>query len=186
MTGRFRLRQVALALRAGAIVAYPTEAVYGLGCDPHDRQAFYRLLALKRRPDSKGVILIAADTAQLAAYLGPISADIAARLHASWPGPVTWIAPASPQVPEWLTGGRDTIAVRVTAHPIAAALCRAFGGPLVSTSANRSGSPPARSALRTRMLFGTGVDFVIGGPTGGLTRPTAIYDARSGKVIRPG
>lgn len=186
MASRFRLRQLARLLRAGAVIGYPTEGVYGLGCDPHNQEAVYRLLALKRRPDSKGVILIAADISQLSPLLGTIPAAIAARLRASWPGPVTWVVPASPRVPEWISGGRDSIAVRVTAHPPAAALCRAFGGALVSTSANRSGRPPARSALRTRLLFGTGLDAVLSGATGGLSRPTAIYDARSGGVIRAG
>ncbi len=151
-----------------------------------NQQAFARLLALKRRPDSKGVILIAADESQLAPFLGPIDPAMGARVRASWPGPVTWLMPASEQVPRWIVGRHDTLAVRVTAHPIAAALCRAFGGALVSTSANRSGRPPARSALRTRLLFGADIDLVVSGPLGGQARPTAIIDARDGRVIRAG
>ncbi|MDN5848900.1 MAG: Sua5/YciO/YrdC/YwlC family protein, partial [Nitrococcus sp.] len=108
----------------------------------------------------------------------------AARMTASWPGPVTWVLPAAAEVPAWLTGNRETIAVRVTAHPIAAALCRAFGGALVSTSANRSGSVPARTALRTRLLFGPRLDAVVPGRVGALDRPTRIIDVRSGAVLR--
>lgn len=181
-----KLRLVGQCLRRGGVIAYPTEAVYGLGCDPLNEHAFRRLLLLKRRPDSKGVILIAAEEAQIEPYLGEIAPDIRRRLSSSWPGPVTWVVPAAESVPRWLTGGRDTLAVRVTNHPIAAGICRAFGGAIVSTSANRSGQPPARSALRVRKLFGEQLDAVIGGPTGGLARPTAIFDARSGRCLRPG
>lgn len=167
-------------------MAYPTEAVYGLGCNPLDPDAFERLLALKQRPDRKGVILIAGDEAQLAPYLGPVDPEVRARVRASWPGPVTWLMPAGPDVPGWLTGYRDTIAVRVTDHPVAAALCRTFGGALVSTSANRSGAPPARSALRTRLLFGADLAVVLSGPLGTRDRPTAIIEASSGRVLRAG
>jgi len=182
--GETPIQSAAQRLRAGGIVAYPTEAVYGLGCDPLNQAAFDRLLALKGRPGAKGVILIAADEAQLTPFMGPLTDSIRARLRQTWPGPVTWIVPTAASVPAWLTGGRDTIAVRVTAHPLAAALCQAFGGALVSTSANRSGEPPARSVEEVQQLFGEQLDAVVAGPLGGLVRPTKICDARTGAVIR--
>jgi L-threonylcarbamoyladenylate synthase len=171
-------------LQAGGVIAYPTEAVYGLGCDPRNQAAFSRLLALKGRPEAKGVILIAADEAQLTPYMAPLPDAILARLRRSWPGPVTWIVPAAVGTPAWLTGGRDTIAVRVTAHPPAAALCRAFGGALVSTSANRSDQPPARTKAELQRIFGDALDMIVPGPLGGLTQPTRICDARTGAIIR--
>ena len=177
-------RQAALALAAGGVVGYPTEAVYGLGCDPLDPMAFARLLALKGRALHKGVILIASDREQLAPYLAPMSPEQRAELDATWPGPVTWLIRAQPWVPRWLTGGRDTLAVRVTGHPLAAALCDEFAGPIVSTSANRSGSPPARTALRTRFLFGNRLDHIVAGPTGGRKQPSQIRDLASGALIR--
>lgn len=179
------IERAAQCLQTGGIVAYPTEAVYGLGCDPLNPAAFARLLALKQRPDAKGVILIAADEAQLAPFMAPLPAAMAATVRDSWPGPVTWIVPARDGVPPWLTGGRDSIAVRVTAHPLAAALCRVFGGALVSTSANRSGGRPARTALRVRQIFADELDDIVVGPLGGLARPTTIRDARTGALIRP-
>lgn len=166
------------------MVAYPTEAVYGLGCDPLNEAAFARLLALKQRPGDKGVILIAAEEGQLRPYLGDLPEPMLQRLRQTWPGPVTWIVPTAPAAPGWLTGRRDTIAVRVTAHPLAAALCRAFGGALVSTSANRSGEEPARSAAAVQQLFGDQLDAILDGPLGGLERPTRICDARTGAIIR--
>jgi L-threonylcarbamoyladenylate synthase len=181
----FRLRETARAIRRGAVVAYPTEAVYGLGCNPLDGEAVHRLLAIKGRAVSKGVILIAADFQQLRPYLAPLSGAQLRTVLAAWPGPVTWVLPAAPALPSWLTGGRDTLAVRVTAHPLAAALCRAAGMPLVSTSANASGRPPARNALQARLRC-PGVDRVLAGPTGGRARPTEIRDLASGRQLRTG
>ena len=172
------------ALRAGGIVAYPTEAVYGLGCDPDNPHALRRLLRLKGRDASRGLILIAADFASLAPYLGQLEPRFLDRALASWPGPVTWILPAADGVPALLTGGRDAIAVRVTAHGPVITLCQAWGGPLVSTSANPSGSPPARDAAQVKAYFGDRLDCVLDGPTGGLDQPSRIYDGQSGKRLR--
>ena len=182
----FQLRRAAQVLHAGGVIAYPTEAVYGLGCDPLDPDAVHRLLALKGRAAAKGVILIAADLDQLAPYLAPVDPEARERAEASWPGPVTWVWPARPEVPAWLTGGRDTLAVRVTDHAPSAALCHAFGGPLVSTSANRAGRAPARSPLDVRCAFPRGVDLIVHGPLGGRGRVSAIRDVRTGAVLRAG
>ena len=182
----WRLRRAARVLRAGGVVAYPTEAVYGLGCDPFDASAVQRVLALKRRAPDRGLIVIAADAEALRPLLLPQPAAVMAPVLESWPGPSTWLLPAAPGVPVWITGGRECVAVRVTAHPLAAGLARAFGGPLVSTSANRSGRPAARTALKARRIFGGGVDYYLGGATGGAARPSLIRDARDGRVVRAG
>ena len=131
-----------------------------------------------RRLTAKGLILIASDFRQLAAYLQPLGANPRRRVLATWPGPVTWLLPARPETPWWLTGKHGTLAVRVTAHPLAAALCAAAGGALVSTSANPSGLRPARSALRVRRMFGNGVDFILHGATGGRRGPRPTADRR--------
>mgnify|MGYP000950678995 FL=1 len=181
---RLRLRAVARAVQAGGIVAYPTEAVYGLGCDPRNEPAVRRLLALKHRPMHKGLILIAADFAQLAPFLQPLSPADHAQLAATWPGPYTWLISARPDTPRWLRGRHDTLVVRVTAHPLAAALCRACGHALVSTSANFSGRPPARTALAVRRQLGRSIDALLAGLTGGAAKPTEIRDLRSGQRVR--
>jgi len=180
-------QRIALAVHwiaRGGLVAYPTEAVYGLGCDPRDRDAVGRLLALKARPEAKGLILIAAQWGQLEPYVRPLGPERMAIIHASWPGPVTWLLPARCDTPRWLTGEHQTLAVRVTAHPLAAALCARWGGPLVSTSANRAGRPPARSALAARLALGDGVDYILAGPCGGSPRPSSIRDGATGAVLR--
>lgn len=176
----------AALLRRGGVVAYPTEAVWGLGCDPFDEAAVLRLLAIKQRPVDKGVILIAGALAHFDGLLDWEALQPAQRQAVldSWPGPNTWIVPTTARVPRWITGSHDGVAVRVSAHPDVIALCAAFGGPLVSTSANLAGEPPAfsREALDARVL--ARVDGVGAGETGGLASPTAIRDARTGARIR--
>jgi L-threonylcarbamoyladenylate synthase len=171
---------------AGGVIAYPTEAVYGLGCDPLAGAAIERILAMKSRDAGKGFILIASQLEQLLPFLAPMDKSLRGKLEASWPGPVTWIVPAAETVPDWITGGRDTLAVRVTAHPVARALCELTGMALISTSANLSGHPAARSALQVRARLGAEVDYIVPGRTGPRRNPTEIRDARSGKILRAG
>ena len=189
MTARYALAEceaAAALLHAGGVLAYPTEAVYGLGCDPHDRKAFERLFALKQRPPTQGVLLIAADFAQVERYidLAQVPSEVLEQVRASWPGPNTWIFPRTAVVPAWVAGAHAGIALRVTAHAPAAALCRAYGGALVSTSANPHGSPPARSAQMALDYFGDALEGVLDAPLGGQERPTVIRDALSGAIIR--
>lgn len=184
MTSPFNLRRAARVFHAGGLLAYPTEAVFGLGCDPLNPDAVRRLLALKQRPEQKGLILIGADFGQLRPFVEPLGEAQMAPLLASWPGPNTWLLPAAHGLPRWLRGSHATLAVRVTDHPVAAALCRACASPLVSTSANLSGHPPARSALKVRMALGGRIDRIVNAPCGGATRPSTIRDAVSGCIIR--
>ncbi|HSG65695.1 MAG TPA: L-threonylcarbamoyladenylate synthase, partial [Gammaproteobacteria bacterium] len=148
------MRIASCALARGGIVAYPTEGVYGLGCLPTEVAAIARLLAIKRRSWRKGLPLIAASIAELAPFVELPADGLRAEIEASWPGPVTWVLPARPGVPVLLTGGRRTLAVRVTGHPLAAALCKQARSALVSTSANRSGRPPLLTPLAVRRALG--------------------------------
>lgn len=170
-------------LQRGGVIAYPTESCYGLGCDPMNRHAVQRVLKLKKRSPSKGLILIAAHQAQLRPYLAAISPELATRMRSRWPGPHTWLVPASNRCPATLRGAHDSVAVRVTAHRGAAQLCRSAGMALVSTSANLSGGKPAKSAEECQRLFGKRV-LVIPGPIGARRRPSTIQDLVSGKIIR--
>ena len=186
MAATFTVGQAVAALRRGGLIAYPTEAVWGLGCDPFDAAAVQRLFDAKQRPQAKGLILIAASLAQLESLvdLDALPAERRANVLASWPGPHTWTVPARAAVPERIRGEHATLAVRVTAHPVAAALCEGFGGPIVSTSANLAGEPPPRQRadLDPRVL--AAIDGVVDGATGGLERPTPIRDAHSGHPLR--
>jgi L-threonylcarbamoyladenylate synthase len=178
--------EAAIVLRAGGVVAYPTEAVWGLGCDPFDEDAVLRLLAVKQRPVDKGLILIAASIAQLdgLADWDALPGQRRGEVLASWPGPHTWIVPAAARVPRWITGVHEGVAVRVSAHPAVVALCEAFGGALVSTSANRAAAPPPRKAADLDAELLSAIDGCVSGETGDLARPTPIRDARSGAEIR--
>lgn len=180
----WQLQNAARCVRAGGVIAYPTEAVFGLGCDPANKDAVMRLLALKRRPADKGLILIASDWQQLQPWLQTVPDAWYRRMDATWPGPTTWLVPAALDCPGWLTGGRDTLAVRVTAHPVVRELCENLGYAIVSTSANRSGQMPARSLLGVRLRFGEQLDFVLPGPLGKLSKPTQIRDLATDAVIR--
>src|SRR6185437_6963664 len=183
---RFDSGQVEAAaklLHAGGVLAYPTEAVFGLGCDPDNRTAFEKIFALKQRRPEQGVLLIAASFAQIADWIDA-PPDAIARAMATWPGAHTWIFPRSPRVPEWIAGGHSGVALRVTAHETAAALCRALGKPVVYTSANIHGQPPARSAGECETVFGPALDGILQGETAGLSRPTSIADALTGAIIR--
>ncbi len=162
----------------------PLSAATFHSCEPLNPHACRRILALKRRAAAKGFILIAAEFAQVEPFLAPVPRAKLAPVLKSWPGAVTWLLPAASWVPRHLTGGRKTLAVRVTAHPLASALCARYGGPIVSTSANASGRRPARSALQVQRQFGQKVDYVLAGELGGLRGPTPIRDLASGKAVR--
>lgn len=178
-----RLHRAARIVRDGGVIAYPTEAVFGLGCDPANEAAVRRIIAIKGRSTRAGLILIADCESRLHGWIAP---GAGGRLTAIEDKPITWVVPAGPRANPLVTGGRRSVAVRVTRHAIAAALCRAAGRPLVSTSANFHGRPPARSALAVHRQLGELVDYVLAGATGGARRPSEIRDARTGAVLRRG
>ena len=169
-------------LNQGGIVAYATEYCFGLGCDPHNCNAVYRLLRIKRRPISKGLIVIGADIGQFTPYVERFPREVLA----TWPGPHTWLLTPCPGVPRWITGHHARIAVRVTAHPQAAALCRTVGMAIVSTSANRTRESPVRNCREVLRRFGNDVDYVLRGRVGDAPAPTPIRDAITGDLVRCG
>ena len=180
------IAEAAIALKNAGVIAYPTEAVWGLGCDPFDEAAVARLLAIKQRPVDKGLILIAANLEQFDGLLDwdALPTDRSEAVYASWPGAHTWIVPATGRVPYWITGAHDGVAVRVSAHPLVVGLCAAFGRPLVSTSANLAGEVPAftRGQLDPELI--RQLDGICEGETGGLAAATPIRDARTGTQLR--
>ncbi|SHI23576.1 L-threonylcarbamoyladenylate synthase [Ferrimonas marina] len=186
MSRSLTVAEAALQLRQGGVIAYPTEAVFGLGCDPNNETAVRQLLAIKQRPEEKGLILVAASYGQLLPFIDDAQLSQQQRDTAlsQWPGPVTWLMPVKSRTPRWLTGQFDTLAVRVSAHPIVADLCAAFGGPIVSTSANLTGEPPALTGEEAMLRLGDHIQGVVIGQTGQQSSPSTILDARTGKVIR--
>mgnify|MGYP000007508728 CR=1 FL=1 len=181
---RIQIDTAVQALQQGQVIAYPTEAVWGLGCDPDQQAAFEQILTLKQRPIEKGVILIAASVEQVEPFLAGLTPEQRQTVLSSWPAPLTWLVPLTPAVPTWISGQHDRVAVRVSSHPIVTAICEAFGGVIVSTSANPAGLDSARSADEVMQYFGQTVPCTIG-EVGNATRPSTIKDAVTGMVIRP-
>ena len=165
-------------------IAYPTEAVYGLGCDPFNEKSVLRLLEFKKRSVDKGLILIAASWEQIKNLSAPVDKKLLAKALATWPGPVTWLFPAAKTVPPWIHGKYKTVALRITAHPLAKALCATYGGPIVSTSANLEGDKATTTYTATKKQFAQKIDFIVPGEVGGLPKPTIICDVLSGEIIR--
>ena len=183
MVSSWRVQQMAQVVRRGGVIAYPTEAVWGLGCDPWDSTAVFRLLELKQRPMSKGLILVADNIRQFDFLLAGLPQIWQDQLASTWPGPTTWLVPHQNRLPEWITGGHPGVAIRVSDHPLVRDLC-ALTGPLVSTSANPSGRPPALSRLRIEQYFAGQLDGVLDGRLGGRKNPSQIRDLLSGAQVR--
>lgn len=172
-------------LQAEQVIAYPTESIYGLGCDPDSEAAVKQLLHLKHRSITKGLILIAGTYAQLQPYINEnaLTETQKAAVMTTWPGAVTWVFPKNKTTPTYLTGKFDTLAVRVTQHPVVKVLCAHYGKPLVSTSANCSGDTPCRSPEHVAECFGE-IFPIVEGCLGENAQPSQIRDSRTGKIIR--
>lgn len=175
-----------LRLQAGEIIAYPTEAVYGLGCDPLNESAVRRILALKDRPESAGFVLIASDMQQIKPWIAETPPELLEQALKTWPGPVTWLFPRAEHVPDFVAGAHKTIAVRITAHPASRALCQAFGSAVISSSANHSAEAPARSQQQVEAYFAGQIAGTLEGDLGQGDKPSEIRDLLSGAVIRRG
>lgn len=165
----------------GGVIAYPTEGVWGLGCDPANPHAVLRILSLKQREMHKGLIVITDSVARLSNFVSelPCESDLVKSEQ-----PITWLLPHGGFAPDWVTGGRDTLAVRVSSHPVVTELCRLSGTALVSTSANPSGKHPAKTALRIRSYFGNLIDVIVPGDLGSQDGASEIRDFNTGKVLR--
>lgn len=169
-------------VQGGEVIAYPTEAVYGLGCDPFNQQAVEDLLALKKRAASKGLIVLVSDWKQVWPLIADVPESTLDAVRKTWPGPVTWIFPKSDAVPAWLSGEHASIAIRMTAHPVARALC-AYA-PIVSTSANVTGTEPADNINVLDSVFLDGVAGVVVGELGGDLTPSEMYNVLDGMRLR--
>lgn len=170
-------------LLGGGVVTMPTDGVFGLSCMPDDPDAILRLLAIKRRDPSKGLILIGSSRQQFAAWLDPSVPSIPESDPAQ---PITWLVKAAVGVSPLLRGRHPSLAVRITQNPIALALCNTVSSPLVSTSANLAGETTARNRFVLRRKFAGCVDYIVPGDCGPASGPSEIRKLQTGEVIRPG
>lgn len=184
MLTKAELLQIKKIISAGGIIAYPTEAVYGLGCDPFNEKALAQLLKIKQRPATKGFIIIVSSWQQMQALVQPLDAKLLEKVYSTWPGPVTWLFPVLPNISQQLRGNHDRIAIRMTAHPIAKQICHFLDMAIISTSANISQQPPLTTAKQVKQCFGDKIDHIVAGPVGNLAKPTVIRDVISGETIR--
>ena len=183
MTSRFSLALASRHIHAGGIIAYPTESVIGLGCDPLNENAVNKILSLKNRSVDKGLILISGHLEQLLPFIN-ITEKQFEKLNKTRSKPLTWLVEASPLTPLWITGRHQKVAIRITEHQLARQLCQVTGYPLVSTSANASGHQPAKTLLRTRQYFSDHIDFYLPGNIDGFNKPSEIRDLDSDLIIR--
>lgn len=181
----WRMKLIAQRLLQGAVIAYPTEGVWGLGCLPPNKEAVARILDLKQRSWEQGLILVASTIEQFEPYLQAITSSQRETLLAAWPGLVTFVVPDGGVAPEWIRGKHDGVALRVSDHPVIAGICNQLGAPIVSTSANPGGKPPARSTLRLRQYFPEGIDFIVPGELGSAPGASEIRLLETGEVLRP-
>ena len=183
------ISEAAQLLKQGQVLAYPTEAVWGLGCDPFNQQAFQNILELKHRPIEKGVILLAGHLGQVEHLLQSLAPKIRKQVIDSWTDRVpteratTWLLPADEHIPIWIKGQHPLVAVRVTTHPLCVKLCNAFGGFIVSTSANPAGLNPAQNLEQAQGYFGPSLNY-LEGDLGLSQEPSRILNALTGEVIR--
>ncbi|MCU7837299.1 MAG: threonylcarbamoyl-AMP synthase [gamma proteobacterium symbiont of Taylorina sp.] len=178
------MRHAAHILSQGGIIAYPTEAVFGLGCLADNTQAINRLLKLKHRPVDKGLILLASEFSQFEPYIDSVDDNILRKIQTSWPGSTTWIVPAPAQTSSLIRGQFHSVAVRISAHPVVMALCRQCRSPLISTSANISGQNMTYCTADVRLQFDNQLDYILDAPLGGNDKPSIIKDALTDQIIR--
>lgn len=179
------LNEIITTLKQGGVIAYPTEGVFGLGCDPFNAAAVQKVLTIKQRSPQKGLILVAENWESVAELTAPVEESKLAKALATWPGAFTWVFPTAPAAPKWITGDFSSIALRVSAHPVVKAICAAFSGPIVSTSANREGEAPARDVATLQQYFAEVEGLLlVAGELGGANKPTPIKDVLTGSEIR--
>ncbi|WP_094751340.1 Sua5/YciO/YrdC/YwlC family protein [Psychromonas sp. CD1] len=182
------LTNALITLKNQGVIAYPTESVFGLGCDPDSEVALNKILQIKQRSAHKGLILIAANSEQLQNYadFSQLNEIQITRIQSTWPGPVTWIVPAKSTLHPLITGHFKSVAVRVSAHPLVSELCLMFNKPIISTSANLSGLEACQTATQVEEMFLNSplLGTILRASVGKSDSPSKIYDALSGERLR--
>ncbi len=178
------INQAVQTIIGGGVLVYPTEGVWGIGCDYRDQDAVNKVLRLKQRQVSKGLVLIASHIQQVLPLIRPEQSADLARALKTWPGHFTWVFPKTELVPAWISGDFDTVAVRVSAHPVVKSLCDQLGMPMVSTSANVSGEAEAADCQTLKTTWGQAVDYYLDRPLGQASGSSQIRLAADGELIR--
>jgi L-threonylcarbamoyladenylate synthase len=179
------IHRLSKAVENGAVIAYPTDTIWGFGCHPRLASSVIKILDIKQRPVTKGLILLSSQLEYCAPYIDPnLLSEQTDLIKPGDKKPTTWLVPAAESCPIWLRGRFPTIALRITSHPFIDAICDQMKSPLVSTSANRHRRSTVRSALQARRQFGEELDFVVTGFNTGTNRASEIKLLVSGEVVR--
>jgi L-threonylcarbamoyladenylate synthase len=182
-----RVKHATRILRAGGVVVYPTETLYGLGADAGNAAALQRLVELKGREPGKPIAVLIGNVRMLGAVVADIPPLAEALMRRFWPGPLTIVLPARASLSPVLTGGGDGIGVRLSRHPMATALVRCLGQPVTAPSANPAGQPPPRRIEEARIYFGSRVDFYLdAGCLAGEPASTVVDVRGELRVVRRG
>lgn len=176
--------EIAQIIRNGGVVAYPTEAVWGLGCDPYNELAVQRILALKSRPVEKGLILVVGSADQLSPWQPTLTPEQFERLTSKTDHPTSWVVPDQTITPEWVRGAHQSVAIRLSLHHPVEALCQAYQGAIVSTSANPSGLEPAKSKDEVIAYFNEKIDAIYDESLGTQSKPSHVLDLITGQQFR--
>ena len=178
---KFYFKRLSQIIHAGGVIAYPTESVYGFGCDPLNKTAVKRILKIKQRSVNKGLIIVAADIKQIKPWVQNIPATIWQKVVNSYA--TNWVLPKSDLVPYWVSGDHQTVVVRISQHQIVQDICKYLGQPIISTSANVASRIELTSCIKVRKQFGKHLDFIVAGKVGGLA-PCRIIDPLNNLVLR--
>ena len=183
-----RVDKAVEVLRAGGVAAIPTDTVYGLAAHALDAAAVAKVFAVKGRPPGMALPLLLADMTDLSQCCVDVPASARRLADAFWPGPLTLVLRRSDAVPAAVTGGGDTVAVRIPNHPVPIEIARRLGSPITGTSANRSGLPPAATAEAVREQLGDRVDYILDGGAVTAGVPSTVLDLTgpSPVIVRPG
>ncbi len=182
MATAFQIRQAANILRRGGVIVYPTDTIYGLGCNPRNAEAVDRIHAIKQRPPGKSLILIAGEVQQLTDFVALQRLPSNFDWHSDIP--TTWVMPAARNCPPWLRHHDNTLAVRVTNYPLVEKLCRHLGHAIISTSANLAGRPPLTRKLDLHRVFGHQVDAILHSDIAGTGKPSTIRHYIDQRIFR--
>lgn len=178
------VEELAAIIREGGVIAYPTEAVWGLGCDPFNEAAVRRILTLKSRPESKGLILVSGAQEELSPWLNTLDSKAAQRLISQNETPTSWVVPDIQITPSWVRGEHQSVAIRLSQHQPVQRLCAAFKGVIVSTSANPAGLEPAMSAEEVNAYFGDRIDAIFDASLGDASQPSQVRDILTDTLFR--
>ncbi len=179
------INRLGKAILQGAIFAYPTDTIWGLGCHPLLTHSVTRILEIKQRPVEKGLILLGSSLDLFEPYIGDdITCEQVALLSKTTGHPVTWLVPASDHCPAWIRGHFPSVAIRITNHPLVGKICAQIRSPIVSTSANRVGSTTVRNVWQAHQQFIEQVDFIVSGFGPGTNCASEIKSLESGHTVR--